>query len=247
MRRISLLNTSVDSISIDDTVKELFQNIENKKKSLVLFINALKVYEVYKNKELKNTLEKADYLLADGVPIVWVSKLFGTPIPGRVNGTDLFELLLKEADHNNKRVFFLGAKEEVLELMVFNLKQKHPLLQIAGYRNGYFKDSDDEEIINLINNANADILFLGFSSPKKELWATKYKEKLNVGVIQGVGGSFDVLAGVVSRAPIWMQKSALEWLYRILKEPRRMLRRYLITNLYFIYLTAKYFIIKRDK
>jgi len=240
MQRIEILNSYVDSISIQDVATELFKNIDNSKKSLVLFLNALKIYEISKNAELKNCLESADYLLADGVPIVWVSKIFGKSLPGRVNGTDLFELLLKNAEIKNKSVFFLGAKQEVLEQMVSNIKKRHPKLKIAGYRNGYFKDSDDKDVIDLINNSHADILFLGFSSPKKELWSSKYKERLNVNVIQGVGGSFDVLAGKIKRAPVFLQKIGLEWFYRFLREPRRMFKRYLITNTYFVFLTLNY-------
>jgi len=240
MQRIEILNSYVDSISIQDVATELFKNIDNSKKSLVLFLNALKIYEISKNAELKNCLECADYLLADGVPIVWVSKIFGKSLPGRVNGTDLFELLLKNAEIKNKSVFFLGAKQEVLEQMVSNIKKRHPKLKIAGYRNGYFKDSDDKDVIDLINNSHADILFLGFSSPKKEIWSSKYKDSLTVNVIQGVGGSFDVLAGKIKRAPVFLQKIGLEWFYRFLREPRRMFKRYLITNTYFVFLTLNY-------
>jgi N-acetylglucosaminyldiphosphoundecaprenol N-acetyl-beta-D-mannosaminyltransferase len=245
LQRIKFLNTYIDKISIDNVKEYIFQAIDNKKKIHIVYLNALKIYEIDKNPLMKKAISEAELILADGVPIVWVSKLFKNPLPGRVNGTDLFELLLSECESRNKSVYFLGSKEDILIKMLDVIKIKYPKLSIAGHRNGYFSDKDDNDIINDINKSNADILFIGISSPKKELWANKYKNKINVPIIKGVGGSFDVLAGVVSRAPVWMQKYGLEWLYRVIMEPKRMLKRYLITNFYFIYITIKFFIIKK--
>lgn len=242
MNRISLLNFEVDVISFDETVYKLFDNIDKKIKSFVFFINALKVYELDKNAELKNAMSSFNFLLADGVPIVWISKLFKKPLPGRVNGTDLFEKLMENAEKRNKSVYFLGATQENIEKLIEVIRYKHPRLNIAGFRNGYFNQEEECEVVEVINQSEADILFLGFGSPKKELWAYKHKDQLTVPVVQGVGGSFDIVAGIIQRAPKWMQKSGLEWLYRVIKEPNRMFKRYFVSNTVFLYLVIKYFI-----
>jgi len=242
MNRINLLNFEIDAITLNEVIDIIFNNIDKKIKSYVFFINALKVYQLDKNAELRNAMKEFNFLLADGVPIVWISKLFNKPLPGRVNGTDLFEKLIAEAEVRGKMVYFFGSTQENIEKLIDVIRKKHPNLKIAGYRNGYFNKNEENEIVDEINKSKADILFLGFSSPKKELWAYKYKDKLEISVVQGVGGSFDVVAGVIKRAPVWMQKNGLEWLYRVLKEPRRMFKRYFVTNCYFILKVVKHYI-----
>ncbi len=236
MPRYKFINTYIDIASEDAVIKNVMESIEEKKKKRIVFLNAYKIYLINKNKYLAEAIGGADLILADGVPIVWACKLLGFSKPSRVNGTDLFERLLGIAEAENKKIFLLGATQENLELLINKLKKKHPALQIAGARNGYFTEENDDEVIKQINSSNADILFLGFGSPGKELWSHKYKEKINVPVIQGVGGSFDVLSGLILRAPVFMQEHGLEWLYRVFKEPRRMFKRYLISNSVFLYL-----------
>lgn len=234
------MNIVVDKVKHSDVVDEIFKSIEKREKKHIVFVNALKVYLADKDAEFRKAILESDFALADGMPIVWVSRLFKKDIPERICGTDLFELLLKECEVRYKSVFFLGSKDEILIKMIEVIKNKYPKLKIAGYRNGYFLPSDDEIIVSDINTSGADILFIGISSPKKEMWAYKYKVQIDVPVIIGVGGSFDVLAGVISRAPKWMQKMGLEWFYRIIMEPRRMLLRYLKTNLYFVFVVLRH-------
>ncbi|MDG5813543.1 WecB/TagA/CpsF family glycosyltransferase [Chitinispirillales bacterium ANBcel5] len=239
MKRVPLLNLYVDSTSMDGVVENLFERIEHRIKSSVFFVNALKAYEIDKDSKLLHIMNSFDFVLADGMPLVWISKWLGEALPGRVNGTDLFERLLKEAESRDKSVYFLGAKEENLNQMIEVVKKRYPNLQIAGWRNGYFNGEENSGVVDGINKSGADILFLGFGSPKKELWAYENMSSLSVSVVQGVGGSFDVLSGLVKRAPKWMQKCGLEWFYRFCKEPRRMFKRYLITNTFFIALFLK--------
>jgi len=239
MKRIKFANTFVDKIDINDVVKLVAKNIRLNIKTHIVFLNALKISEIDKNSSIKKAMHEAELILADGVPIVWLSKLFGNPLPGRVNGTDLFEKLLKWANDNSKNIFLLGSTEENVGLLVTKLENKYPNLGIT-YRNGYYKENEDQQVLNLINSSNSDILFIGFSSPKKEVWVNKYKNKINVPIIQGVGGSFDVLAGKIARAPKWVQKYGLEWIYRVIKEPRRLFVRYLVSNTVFIYIVIKY-------
>ncbi len=139
-----------------------------------------------------------------------------------------------ESAERGFRVFFLGATEKVLRTMLVRLKRRHPELIVAGSRNGYFSDAEESEVVRQIVESGADVLFLGMGTPKKELWGARNLHRLDVSICQGVGGSFDVVAGVLGRAPRWMQRSGLEWLYRIIQEPGRMWKRYLVTNTVFL-------------
>jgi N-acetylglucosaminyldiphosphoundecaprenol N-acetyl-beta-D-mannosaminyltransferase len=243
--RVPFINTWVDAISLENAVNVVFDAIEARQKLHLVFLNALKVYEIHRDARVGKGMREAELILADGVPVLWACRLFGRPLPERVNGTDLFQLLLRGAEQRGKRVFLLGATQQNLERLVTTIQRRHPKLAIAGWRNGYFRAEDDREVIAEINRTNADILFLGFSSPKKELWANEYKYDLNVPVIQGVGGSFEVVAGIIPRAPGWVQKSGLEWLVRVIREPRRMFMRYARSNSMFVYLVFKTWVRER--
>jgi N-acetylglucosaminyldiphosphoundecaprenol N-acetyl-beta-D-mannosaminyltransferase len=160
-------------------------------------------------------------------------------LPERVAGIDIMVELLKAADKKHWRVYFLGARPEVLSRLVENVKKDFPGVQIAGYRDGYFTEAQEEDVATTIMNSNADILFVGISPPKKEIVLGRWSQYTNVPVCHGVGGSFDVLAGVTKRAPLWMQKCGLEWFYRVVQEPGRMWKRYLTTNVVFVGLSLK--------
>lgn len=234
--RISIAGCPVDKISFADVLDEISTRIDQKHHTHVVFVNAAKVVRYHQDLDLRQAIDRADILLADGVPIVWASKLIGSPLPGRVNGTDLMDEMLRICSQRGYRVFLLGARLDVLRCTMQEILRLHPRLKIAGYRDGYFDRHDEAEIVRQINESQADILLLGMSTPQKELWGDRNLPLLNVAVCQGVGGSFDVLAGVVRRAPLWMQRSGLEWLYRLLQEPRRLWRRYLKTNSAFVLL-----------
>jgi N-acetylglucosaminyldiphosphoundecaprenol N-acetyl-beta-D-mannosaminyltransferase len=152
------------------------------------------------------------------------------PIPGRVNGTDLMERLVERAAQRGHSIYFLGAKLEVVRKVVQIYREKYPDLKVAGYRDGYFKPEEEQQVAEEIRASNADIIFLAFGSPKKEKFVSRWLYRMNVPVVHGVGGSFDVVAGVTRRAPVWMQNYGLEWFYRFLQEPHRMWKRYLLTN-----------------
>lgn len=152
----------------------------------------------------------------------------------RVTGIDTMMALLEQAEKKGMTVYFLGTKEAILNRLLEVLKEQYPNLKIAGAHHGYFKD--EEEVVRKIAVCRPQMLFIGMTSPYKEEFVNKYKTELNANLIMGVGGSFDVLAGAISRAPVWMQKNGLEWLHRFMKEPRRLYKRYIFENLYFIYL-----------
>jgi N-acetylglucosaminyldiphosphoundecaprenol N-acetyl-beta-D-mannosaminyltransferase len=144
--------------------------------------------------------------------------------------------LLEKANEKGYRIFFLGAKEAVLQQVLTVVRTVYPGVQIAGSHHGYFTPAEEAALVHQIRMAQADILFIAFGTPKKELWVKRYLHAMGVPVVHGVGGSFDVLAGVIPRAPLWMQRNGLEWLFRLWQEPRRMWRRYLVTNTLFIIL-----------
>lgn len=234
--RVYVAGCPVDRISLDDAVRELGCRIEKKQRTHVVFVNAAKVVQFRKSPELRGAMTRADLLLADGVPVVWASRLQDFSLPGRVNGTDLMERMLAVSALRGYRVYLLGAQADVLEQAIAAIRNRYPGIEIAGYRHGYFSRDEEAGIVRQINQSRADLLFLGISTPTKELWGDSNLSSLNVAVCQGVGGSFDVLAGSVRRAPRWMQRAGLEWFFRLLQEPRRMWRRYLTTNSVFAWL-----------
>ena len=164
--------------------------------------------------------------------------MLGHPLPERVAGIDLFERLLELAHRDGWSVYLLGAKAEVLQKLEEKIQERFPGLKIAGRRDGYFNDTDSPEVAAAIRESKADMLFLGMSSPKKEVFVGKFGKTLGVPILHGVGGSFDVFSGLTKRAPLAWQRVGMEWAYRLLQEPRRMWRRYLTTNLGFIAMTA---------
>jgi N-acetylglucosaminyldiphosphoundecaprenol N-acetyl-beta-D-mannosaminyltransferase len=230
-----ILGTRVDLVDMDKTLTIIDEFINIKKTHQIVVINVAKIIKALKDNYLKQIIEEADLSGADGTPVVWVSKFFGPKIPGRVNGTDLMEKLVKRSIEKGYRIFFFGAREEVVHKVIKIYKEKYPKLNVAGYRNGYFTKDQELEIAEEIGKSKAHILFVAFGTPKKEKFINKYKNVMNVPVIHGVGGSFDVVAGVTKRAPLWMQEYGLEWLYRVYQEPGRMWKRYLVTNTLFIW------------
>jgi len=205
-------------------------------------VNAAKVVNMRRQVLLRDSVLSADVVFADGMAVVWAAKLCGQPLPERIAGIDLFDRLLGLAAEEGRGVYLLGAKQDVLDALCARLATRYPTLRIVGTRNGYFADSESDAIADAINASGADMLFLGMSSPKKEIFMAAQSRRLICRVCHGVGGSFDVLAGKTRRAPRWVQCVGMEWFYRLLQEPRRMWRRYLVTNTVFIWLTLREFL-----
>lgn len=239
-KKSNFLDIPVDAITMNETLKEIEYAIQTNKQIHHTVINAGKVVLMQKDKALKDSVLNADIINADGQAIVWASKLLGNKIPERVAGIDLMENLVEISYLKNYKCFFLGASQEVILKLISYYKKRFSTSIIAGFRNGYFNDDDELKIAKTISDSGANILFVAISSPKKEIFLNKYKQQLsNVNFIMGVGGSFDVIAGKIKRAPKWMQNLGLEWFYRFCQEPRRMWRRYLIGNIKFILLVIK--------
>jgi N-acetylglucosaminyldiphosphoundecaprenol N-acetyl-beta-D-mannosaminyltransferase len=243
-----ILGIKVNKLTMDSLLDLCNQHIEQKKRLLIGVVNVAKLVNAGKDPQLRKSLDSADIVLADGCGIVWLSKLIGKPLPERVAGIDIMYRLLEHADGNHYGVYFLGAKREVVDKVVDCVKRDYSGVQIAGHRDGFFDESDEQTVAENIRKSKADILFVAMSSPKKENFLSRWYDYMNVPVCHGVGGSFDVVAGITKRAPVWMQSNGLEWLYRMLQEPRRMWKRYLITNTVFLRLclveVARTYIIK---
>jgi N-acetylglucosaminyldiphosphoundecaprenol N-acetyl-beta-D-mannosaminyltransferase len=159
-------------------------------------------------------------------------------VPERIAGIDLFTSLLELADRQRYAVYFLGAEQAVLDEVVRRTRADHPGMRIAGARNGYFDDAEAESVARAIREARPDILFVGITSPKKEVFLSRWHDWMDVPVCHGVGGSFDVIAGKTKRAPRLWQRMGMEWFYRTLQEPRRLWKRYLVTNSIFLWMVA---------
>lgn len=234
-QKINFINIPVDKLTMDQTIEVIHQAISEEKSIKHIVINAGKVSMMKNNSELYHDVVSADIINADGQAIVWAAKFLGQALPERVAGIDLMQKLVEQAAKNNHKIFFFGAKEEIVKKVVGIYSEKFSPNIIAGYRNGYFNQNEEEQIALNIAKSGANILFVAISSPKKEHFLEKHKTILkSVNFTMGVGGSFDVVAGKTKRAPKWMQNAGLEWFYRFLQEPKRMWKRYFIGNSIFI-------------
>ncbi len=237
--KIDFLGFPIHTYSMDETVQYILDNIRQKRIVNHVVLNAAKLVYAKKSPILEKAILNSDLINADGQSIVWGARLLGMNIPERVAGIDLFFRLMDEFQKAGISVFFLGANANVLDEMLKKVKIRCPNLEIAGYRDGYFPQDKDKQVCQMINDSNAQALFIGISSPKKEIFLLENSAILKPCFRMGVGGSFDILAGHTKRAPKMMQNLGLEWLYRIYQEPRRMWKRYAITNTLFLYYLLK--------
>lgn len=235
----NIFNISIAATSMEQTIEIIKDSIRDKMYLQHVVVNSGKIVSMQNNNLLLKSVLDADIINADGMAVVWASRFLGKPLPERVAGIDLMMNLVEMAYEKGYKCYFLGAKEEVVSKVVEIFKEKYSESIIAGYRNGYFDEQEEESIAKEIGNSGAHMLFVAISSPKKEIFVNKYKNIMKVPFVMGVGGSFDVVAGKTKRAPLWMQKIGMEWFYRFIQEPRRMWKRYLIGNSKFIWLVLK--------
>jgi N-acetylglucosaminyldiphosphoundecaprenol N-acetyl-beta-D-mannosaminyltransferase len=232
---VEIFGVPVNNLTLAETLRMVNETIASSKQIHHSVINAGKVVAMDSNPELRKSVCEADIINADGQGIVWAAKHLGTPIKERVTGIDLMNALIAGARVKGHKIYFFGAKQEVVDRVVEVVTEQHSTDIIAGYRNGYFSDDEESQIAGMIAESGANILFVAMTSPKKEIFLAQHKEVLSkVNFVMGVGGSFDVLAGKVKRAPLWMQKIGLEWFYRFIQEPRRLWGRYVTGNIKFL-------------
>ena len=226
---LSILGVPFDNVTTDQTLETISGMIASRKPHYIATANvdftALAMYD----EELRHILLDAHLVVCDGMPLVWASRWLGNALPERVAGSDLVPKLLAVAEEKNWSVFFLGGKKEVAEKAVHKVRERHPKLRIAGMMSPPFKplhEMDHATICADIHTTNPDLLFVSFGCPKQEKWIAMNYQHAGAPVTIGVGATIDFLAGHMQRAPHWMQKTGLEWLYRLLQEPRRLFKRY---------------------
>ena len=238
--RVELLGSPFDRVDMQSTVEQCIGWCYGPRVArTVITLNAALLCMMRRDEDLRAACCSGDLIVADGAPVVFTSRLAGIPLPERVAGVDLTARLLAEGASRGLSVYFLGARPQVVRSLVDYCHRKHPGLRVAGHRDGYFTPADHAGIVAEIARLAPHMLFVGMPSPFKETWCQRHRDALGVPVIVGVGGTFDVLAGYVRRAPRALQVAGMEWLWRLAMEPRKMWKRYLHTNTEFIGLAAR--------
>jgi len=238
MKRVDIMGCPMDIATMDQTVEAISRSVSDKTFTQHVVVNVAKIVNMRKDSELNASVRACDIINIDGMGVVLGARFLGYDVPERVAGVDLFTNLIARSEKEGFPVFLLGARDEVVTKVAERLQCDHPDLKLAGYHHGYFWD-DEEAVVNKIRESGARMLFVAITSPRKENFINRWQDRLGVDFVMGVGGTFDVVAGKVQRAPLWMQRWGLEWLYRVIQEPGRMWKRYLVTNSAFAWLLIK--------
>lgn len=234
-RPIAILGVVFDNLTVSQAAQRIEKMIASRRPHYVVTANVDFLTQARSDVELQRVLLNAPLVLCDGTPLVWASRLLGNPLCERVAGADLVPELIRRAAEKNYRVFFLGATEESAKQAIANIHGQFPNLEIAHYSPPFrpLLEMDDAEIIRRVRAAKPDLLCVAFGCPKAEKWMAMHTRALGVPVVIGVGGTIDFLAGRVKRAPLWMQRAGVEWIYRLWQEPRRLFKRYVSDLAYF--------------
>ncbi len=218
---VEILGVKIDRIDFNGAVEKAYELIRTEGVSTIFTPNPEIVMCAYEDEEFREILNSADLCTADGIGVVYAAKILKTPVPERVAGFDVTCAVLEKISHSGESVFLFGAKPGVAEIAKEKMEEKFPGLKVAGTRDGYFKAEDEEDIVKQINSSGAKLLLVCLGAPKQEKWIAENREKLNVNLCMGVGGTLDVFAGVAKRSPDIFIKLNLEWLYRFAKNPSR--------------------------
>jgi N-acetylglucosaminyldiphosphoundecaprenol N-acetyl-beta-D-mannosaminyltransferase len=241
----NVMGVPIHAIRATEAVQLCREAAAHRTRLMIGVVNGAKLVKMRSDPLLRESILNSDLILADGMSVVWASRILGDGLPERVTGIDLFESLLGAAEDDDRSVYFLGASQEVLDELLARVRTHYPKLRIVGSRNGYFSVDEEPALSDEISRLAPHFLFVGISTPKKEIFLERWGDHMAIPVCHGVGGSFDVYAGKTSRAPASWQRMGIEWLYRVLQEPRRMWRRYLVTNTIFIKLVVSQWIHQR--
>jgi len=233
-----MLGCPMDVASMSETVSLIDQKVAARSFTQHVVVNVAKIVNMRKDPALNESIRACEIINIDGMGVVLGARILGHYVPERVAGVDLFHRLLQMSAERGYPVFLLGAKKAIVAEACHLVEHLYTNLIVAGYHHGYFWE-DEAAVVNDIRNSGARLLFVAITSPKKENFINKWKDQLGVDFVMGVGGTFDVVAGKVKRAPVWMQNYGMEWLYRVIQEPRRMWKRYLVTNSQFVWLLLK--------
>jgi N-acetylglucosaminyldiphosphoundecaprenol N-acetyl-beta-D-mannosaminyltransferase len=228
-----LLGVPLHALTMNEVLARVDEAIARRRQLCIGVVNAAKIVNIWRDPTLRESVLSCDLILADGMSVVWASRLLRRPLPERVAGIDLMLRMLRQGSGRGYRVYCLGATEEVLGKVTARIARDYPNVVIVGRHHGYFGAEDAPAVAARIAAARPDILLVAMTSPKKEQFLARWSDVIGVPVCHGVGGSFEILAGTVQRAPERWQRLGLEWLFRVWQEPRRLWRRYLVTNTVF--------------
>jgi len=237
--RVTILGTDIDVLDTAETISLVEQYVIRKEPLHLVGVNADKINEIAQNEKLRRIVNNCGIINADGASVIMASKFLKKPLPERVAGIDLMQDLVDLSQDRGYSIYLLGAKQEVVDKTAEVLQSRYPNLKIVGIHNGYFKEADWPTVSQDVRICNPDFVFVGISSPMKEYLVEYLQSDGHRCVFMGVGGSFDVISGNISRAPKWVQKINMEWLYRLLQEPKRLFKRYFVGNWKFIVAVAK--------
>ncbi len=232
--RVHLGGIAIDQLNFDEAVDRIREFLIDGRSHQVVTANLDFLSIAERSSEFRSTINSADLAVADGMPLVWLSRLKGTPLPERVTGVELVDACCEIAAETGEGVFLMGAAPGVAQAAAAQLKQRYPTLRIAGAYTppmGTMRRKETANLVKTIRDAAPAFLFVALGAPRQDLWIRDHLAELNVPVAMGVGCTFDLLAGTSSRAPLWMQSAGLEWAYRLVREPRRLWRRYLMNDL----------------
>jgi len=239
IKRVYIAETPIDAVDVSGAAEWVYNRFKAYKRTKVAPINAAVIDLAAKNEIYKKVLEEFDLVIADGFwPALAATLLYRKKVP-HTNTLPFIRNLIKRFNSYDLKVFLLGAKSNIVEKASINLKERYPNINVVGFENGFFHFNDEKDIVEHINKSETDILLLGMSSPKKEYFIHRNWDILKVRISVGVGGLFDIWGGGVKEAPTWIRACGFEWLFRLLQEPRRLLRRYTITNIRFIKLVIR--------
>ncbi len=237
--RAAVLGCRIDRLDMRETVAEVERLIAAGIYTQHMAINTAKLVSMQDDAALRDVVASCGLVNADGQGVVWASRVLGDQLPERVAGIDLMHELLALAERRGFGVYFLGARRDVLDCALLRIRASHPGLRVTGTRDGYFDEAESDDVCAAIRATAPDIVFVAMSSPRKEYFLGDHGPGLGASFVMGVGGAIDVVAGVTRRAPLAWQRLGLEWLYRLLQEPKRMFRRYAVTNARFAWLLAR--------
>jgi N-acetylglucosaminyldiphosphoundecaprenol N-acetyl-beta-D-mannosaminyltransferase len=241
--RTTILGVRIDPLTMDEAIITFQRLIAKGRPALAVSVNVDICLKVQRDEELREIYRVADLVLVDGTPMMWAARCLGTPLPGRVSGSDLVPAFCATAAQQGYGIFLLGAAPGVAERARERLEQQHHGLRIVGtYAPAVGFEGDEHQTahaVEVVRQARPDVLFAAFGTPKQEKWLFRYRDRLGVPVSMGVGSTFDYLAGRLKRAPTWMQWAGIEWIYRLKQEPRRLWRRYLLDDPPFVYHVLK--------
>ena len=243
MSRIRFMNIEIDNLSMDEAIDSIDRLI-NERHRYVVTPNVDHIVKLDNDAEFRKVYENADLILTDGKPLIWISKLYGTPIREKISGSDIFPKVCELANKKHYAMYLLGAGKGVAEVAAKNIVNEYDNIHVVGtYSPPFGFENDKSEIdfiLDRINSAKPDILIVGLGAPKQEKFIYKYIDKLDVGIALGLGASIDFMAGNIKRAPKWVSNIGFEWFYRFLKEPKRLFKRYFIDDIKIIFLFFKY-------